>query len=969
MKPVTVLETADKKYWIKRYEFEGMEAEAKAVALMPSGDIVIAGSIKENKKDAKSSGLVARLDREGNVKWVRILGGSNDDEFSDVKVAPNGDIIVAGYTYSFGAGKEDFWVLRLDENGNVKWQKTYGGSRDDEAYAVAISPNGDIIVVGYTESFEGGGTWVLRLDLNGNAIWQKNYGEKYWDIARAVAILFNGEIIVAGVTESFGAGAGDVWVLRLDGNGNIKWQKTYGGEEWDRTTAVAVAPNGDIIVAGHTSSFSVGNGDVWVLRLDEDGNVKWQKTYGGEEWDSVSSVAITPNGDIIAVGGSVVAKIPPDGNFPNCDLWKDTNAIAMDTNAVVKNTNCTVTVPPLKPGFFRKEYVRITDTATTIRTAVPKVKVLCEWPSLRSLDTSSTQITVEPGRVPRVIAGELPFPIYLTGLGGELLGKAAVEEGFRGKLSEAVSELMFNKETLGLISTLIGKYGMVKNLNINFSPSNLEFNGFSASLEMPMGEIHGWNVNLSRSAIILRPEKGNRSLETISLRQDTVNAIKQAAAKLEDLIKVASELKSVTVSKTENSMGGPKGRVFGETRKLTGNRALSDEVHPSTKNIRTEVNVSSYPTIGVQGFPSSLLSRYEPLEFLGEGGFARVYKVKRRKDGKIVALKIPRIDERTVRFFVKEVASWYQLNHPNIVTIYEANVYPIPYIEMEFIEGVTVGGKTIRDLDKYPKPVDEKTALKLITGIAKGLQHAHSKGIYHLDLKPLNILLKADLTPKITDWGLAKISARSSLSRHYGYSPLYAAPEQLDEETFGVPDHRSDIWQLGVIFYQLVTGRLPFEGDDLIEVVSRIATDEPIPPGELNPEAKDVEHVILTCLRKDKEERYQSVAELQFELATYLGVRYKRELKRSITVNDAPRAAFYAGKLMLMFLKMGDLKEAYKYASDLKFYARGELSGDVKALAEQIKLRLEEGLGFAGEELLAKAEVIAHKVSLGFEEV
>ena len=100
-----------------------------------------------------------------------------------------------------------------------------------------------------------------------------------------------------------------------------------------------------------------------------------------------------------------------------------------------------------------------------------------------------------------------------------------------------------------------------------------------------------------------------------------------------------------------------------------------------------------------------------------------------------------------------------------------------------------------------------------------------------------------------------------------------------------------------------------------------------------------------------------------------LGVNYKNELKRSITVNDAPRAAFYAGKLMLMFLKMGNLKEAYKYASDLKFYARGELTGDVEALAEQIKVRLEEGLSFAGEELLAKAEIIAHKVSLGFEKL
>ena len=172
------------------------------------------------------------------------------------------------------------------------------------------------------------------------------------------------------------------------------------------------------------------------------------------------------------------------------------------------------------------------------------------------------------------------------------------------------------------------------------------------------------------------------------------------------------------------------------------------------------------------GFPSALLSHYEPLEFLGEGGFARVYKVKRREDRKIVALKIPRINERTSGLFIKEVAAWYNLNHDNIVRLYKADILPVPYLEMEFVEGVEVNGKLVRDLDAYSKPVDEKTALRLIEGIARGLAHAHSKGIYHLDLKPLNVLLKADLTPKITDWGLAKISARSSLTQHYGYSPL-----------------------------------------------------------------------------------------------------------------------------------------------------------------------------------------------------
>ncbi|NJF25679.1 DUF2341 domain-containing protein [Thermococcus sp. Bubb.Bath] len=395
------------------------------------------------------------------------------------------------------------------------------------------------------------------------------------------------------------------------------------------------------------------------------------------------------------------------------------------------------------------------------------------------------------------------------------------------------------------------------------------------------------------------------------------------------------------------------------------NVGVSSSIGETTKTLR--VKVGDYYSPGVftprpttpKAAPDELEALYEDFQYVGEGGFARVFKARRKRDGKVVAVKIPKtLDPATGKAFVREISNWLHLKHTNIVELYDVNVIPIPYLEMEYCEG---------SLAKLGKPMEVEKAASIVFNIAEGLKYAHSKGIIHRDLKPSNILLK-DGIPKISDWGLSKAMAETHSTTMASFTPFYASPEQTSRR-FGKPDHRSDIWQLGVIFYQLVTGRLPFEGDDLIEVVSRIATDEPVPPSEINPEAKDVEHIILTCLQKDREERYQSAAELQFELATYLGLKYLEALKKSITLNDAPRAAFYAGKLMLMFLKMGNLKEAYKYASDLKFYASGELSGDVEELAEGIKLRLEEGLNVVSEELLAKAEIIAHKVSLGFKEV
>ena len=119
------------------------------------------------------------------------------------------------------------------------------------------------------------------------------------------------------------------------------------------------------------------------------------------------------------------------------------------------------------------------------------------------------------------------------------------------------------------------------------------------------------------------------------------------------------------------------------------NRIRSDDL-PQNQNL-------------VRQFPDPLLPKYEPLDFIGEGGFAKVFKVKRKSDGLIVAIKIPRIEEKTSGLFLKEVATWYHLNHPNIVRLYSVELLPIPYIEMEYVEGCVIEGKIQHDLDKYPE--------------------------------------------------------------------------------------------------------------------------------------------------------------------------------------------------------------------------------------------------------------------------
>ncbi|AFN03445.1 MULTISPECIES: serine/threonine-protein kinase [Pyrococcus] len=267
-------------------------------------------------------------------------------------------------------------------------------------------------------------------------------------------------------------------------------------------------------------------------------------------------------------------------------------------------------------------------------------------------------------------------------------------------------------------------------------------------------------------------------------------------------------------------------------------------------------------------FPSDLLGKYRPLEVLGEGGFAEVYKVVRKNDGKIVAIKVPRINQGTSKLFIKEVSIWLHLNHPNIVRLYDADILPIPHLEMEYVEGVKINGKIVRNLDEYPKPMREDIALKIIKGIAEGLKHAHSRGIYHLDLKPLNILLTRDLTPKITDWGLAKIAVRTFSGSISGYTPLYAAPEQLAPSKYGGVDERTDVWQIGVIFYELLTGKLPFDGYTYEEIRGKIV-DEGYnfkPPSTFSPKLAKYNKIFEKLLAKKKENRYQTIPEFLTDL-------------------------------------------------------------------------------------------------------
>jgi predicted secreted protein len=346
--------------WQKTYGGPGADA-AFDMARTSDGDYVVAGQTQSFGAGGNDV-WVLKLDSSGNVQWQKTYGGTNE-EWARAIVPSDGGYVVAGAAGSVGG--QDAWVLKLDGSGNVVWQKIYGGAKFDWAGEVIRTSDGGYLVAGATQSFGAGGydAWVLKLDGSGNVQWQKTYGGPRNDYAYALSLTLDGGYLVAGATESFGAGSYDVWVLKLDGSGDVVWQKTYGGggTNWDVASAIVPTADGGYVVAGRTGSFGAGGDDVWVLKLDGSGNVQWEKTYGGPGDDAAFDMALTSDGGYAVTGRTLsfgagqsdvwVLKLETDGTMRGCPsgFVRDSTASVSSTSVSPSNSSAVVQATSASP--------------------------------------------------------------------------------------------------------------------------------------------------------------------------------------------------------------------------------------------------------------------------------------------------------------------------------------------------------------------------------------------------------------------------------------------------------------------------------------------------------------------------------------------------------------------------------------------------------------------------------------------
>lgn len=260
--------------------------------------------------------------------------------------------------------------------------------------------------------------------------------------------------------------------------------------------------------------------------------------------------------------------------------------------------------------------------------------------------------------------------------------------------------------------------------------------------------------------------------------------------------------------------------------------------------------------------------RYEILEVIGTGGMAVVYKAMCHRLNRYVAVKILRDelanDEEFRKRFQTEAQAVAMLSHPNIVSVYDVSHSDgVEYIVMELIEGVT-----LMQYMKKKGALGWKEALHFAVQISKALEHAHEKGIVHRDIKPQNIMILKDGTIKVADFGIAALeSAQEKKSDQTVGSVHYIAPEQARGEQ---PNPRSDIYSLGVVMYEMLTGKMPYDGDTAEQVAMKHITGHPVPPQELNPDIpEELAAITLKAMNSDINARYQSASELLRDLEDF----------------------------------------------------------------------------------------------------
>jgi len=320
--------------------------QVRAMCPTKDGGVITGGNSSSNRSGDKTQNSrgnfdywVVKQDSSGNIQWDRTIGGVGVDKLSSLQPTSDGGYIVGGSSNSEKSGEKsedeisftnDYWIVKLDGSGNIQWDKTIGGTGDDYLMAVIQTTDGGYMAGGYSASNKSedktrnsrglSDYWVVKLDKAGNVQWDKTVGGDLDDILTSLQQTKDGGYILGGYSPSgksgektqHSRGGNDYWVVKLSADGRIEWDKTIGGNFTDRLMSLDQTSDGNYILGGYSYSNKSGEKsedirgyfDYWVVKINDRGNVQWDKTIGGDGDDELRSIEQTMDGGYILAGGS-----------------------------------------------------------------------------------------------------------------------------------------------------------------------------------------------------------------------------------------------------------------------------------------------------------------------------------------------------------------------------------------------------------------------------------------------------------------------------------------------------------------------------------------------------------------------------------------------------------------------------------------------------------------------------------------
>jgi predicted secreted protein len=293
--------------WDKTYGGVADDTAAGETVQASDGGYAILGDTSSFGAGGSDFWLI-KTDAEGNAQWNNTYGGTGTETSGDMCLTSDDGYAMSGYTTSLGAGGQDFWLVKVDAGGNVEWNMTYGGTGNEYAYHVEQTLDGGYALLGQTTSFGAGNNdfWLVKTDASGIAEWNVTYGGTGNDVGIHVLQTGDGGYAMAGSTSSFGAGSNDAWLIKTDVAGNVQWNQTYGGPGYDGGQCIEQTSDGGYALACITTSFGAGSLDSWLVKLDSSGNIEWNMTYGGTGSDGPTHFIQTEDDGYAIVGFTTV---------------------------------------------------------------------------------------------------------------------------------------------------------------------------------------------------------------------------------------------------------------------------------------------------------------------------------------------------------------------------------------------------------------------------------------------------------------------------------------------------------------------------------------------------------------------------------------------------------------------------------------------------------------------------------------